>query len=336
MSSITINGVNSYSRFGALLVKRNISPPPIRTRFEEIPYLDGFIDLSRTDGKLHFSGRTLEYTFEFLETSVTELRSKLSAFESWLYSLPSGCEIYDEDIPNKYFVASLRECREDAEGRHCAVTVSFSAAPFMQSSSGTRTKLLSSFINVANGGAAVAVVVSGTSIRLAEMIRDSNSFYEHQFQANPSDKQAYLRLNPLSRVAECAGGVRLSSQLPLPNVTGKWSGGNAFWYYGEDDHEVLFTADRRIVNNPGESEYVPAVDLSELPDIQTGILAAAVSVPDLTHFKVESDAPVSVCVNGSKASADGFALSQGFNAIDIDGVDGEPYSLLYDSTSEVI
>lgn len=62
MSSITINGKNSYTDFGALLTSRSTPPPNIRDISATIPYRNGDICFTyQNGGKPTYDTRTLTY-----------------------------------------------------------------------------------------------------------------------------------------------------------------------------------------------------------------------------------------------------------------------------------
>lgn len=141
MSSITINGTNTWDDYGAIMTSKDVSPPEIKTITEELPYADGFIDFTRLDGKIHYKPRNLTYVFEFLESSKSLLTEITSSFINWLYSL-GECDIYDEDIEDWHFRGVMTSCKESVQGVVSKITVTFTAEPYMISNGGERIVLM--------------------------------------------------------------------------------------------------------------------------------------------------------------------------------------------------
>lgn len=129
MSSITINGKNSYKDFDALLTARSSPPPAIKDISVTIPYRSGDICFTyQNGGKPAYEARTLTYTFLFVGFPKQNLRKRVSEFESWI--LKAGeCIVYDSaDI--YYYKARPVSCKESEKGYRIEVTVTFKAQPY--------------------------------------------------------------------------------------------------------------------------------------------------------------------------------------------------------------
>ena len=127
MSSISINGRNTYDYYDALLTSRSTPPPKVKDISATIPYRDGDICFTYQNGKAAYDTRSLTYTFEFFENSTLKLRQKINDFENWLYN-SKICKITDEI--GETYTALLISYTEEWSGYHCKVKVQFTADPY--------------------------------------------------------------------------------------------------------------------------------------------------------------------------------------------------------------
>lgn len=129
MSSITINGKNSYTDFGALLTSRSTPPPSIRDISATIPYRNGDICFTyQNGGKPTYDTRTLTYKFVFMDCPKTALRKAVADFENWILSA-GECDLYD-DAEIYHYRARAISCTESEKGYHVEVTATFKAQPY--------------------------------------------------------------------------------------------------------------------------------------------------------------------------------------------------------------
>ena len=129
MSSITINGKNSYADFGALLTSRSTPPPSIRDISATIPYRNGDICFTyQNGGKPTYDTRTLTYKFVFMDCPKTALRKAVADFENWILSA-GECDLYD-DAEIYHYKARAISCTESEKGYHVEVTATFKAQPY--------------------------------------------------------------------------------------------------------------------------------------------------------------------------------------------------------------
>lgn len=129
MSSITINGKNSYTDFGALLTSRSTPPPNIRDISATIPYRNGDICFTyQNGGKPTYDTRTLTYKFVFMDCPKTALRKTVADFENWILSA-GECDLYD-DAEIYHYKARAISCAESEKGYHVEVTATFKAQPY--------------------------------------------------------------------------------------------------------------------------------------------------------------------------------------------------------------
>lgn len=159
---ITINGINTFADFGAMISSRNTGTPTKRNATVSVPFMSGFYDFSAIYGAVAFEDREIEYTFDLIG-SRSEVQASKTLLLDWL-SNAHDVDIYDTDMIGWHFHGSFEsaEWDEDDSGEKGSLTVTFICQPFIESDEFTMFQLEEGSNKVFNRGKPVNPMVSGT------------------------------------------------------------------------------------------------------------------------------------------------------------------------------
>ena len=92
-------GTGTYSSYGFYLHSEPVeNVGKIRTNFQSVPYFDGDYDFTRMDGRAHFDGTDLTYTFQrftTLDRDPNAIEGAAREFMRWLSGLANRT-LYDD------------------------------------------------------------------------------------------------------------------------------------------------------------------------------------------------------------------------------------------------
>ena len=326
MSAITINGINSYSDFNALLTEKEISPPEIRTTTVSVPYRDGEIDFTAFDGKVHYQSRTLVYKFELLETSKADLTEAVSNFVNWIYTI-YDCDIFDDDISGWHFHGSVSKCTSKESGNHATIEVRFRCDPYMKNSG--QTISIATFV----GGRSLGLYTDGTNTVYLDYSAHEPVQYQH--------------------ISVSSDGLSASVSLPMDVPAA---------YYSIHKMNGIITAVNcnaysEIIDEDGNCFYVRSVSTAPAPPLLsqfTLTLSRAIGSSSLEavrtpvclspkiyefdsfdDFQIICDGTPVITVNGNIIDNNNrFLIETGMNIINISNAENEQATLEYSTVRE--
>lgn len=332
MSGLTINDRNTWDDFGALLNSRDISPPEIQNITEEIPFVDGEIDFTYMDGKVHYKPRSLVYIFEFVEYPKTKLRNKVTAFENWIFSL-GVCNIYDEDVDGWYYIARPISCKESESGFTCKVTVTFTAAP-KRRKIGTIIMTVAEFTPAANtseyvwfyaGDRLYYNSIGSTDIFDIKNISADKKIITATINVTNWDK-GVAKIQVPSFIEQVL--ARIDGNILTPSITLD----SQYYYIVGSGHHVLsltFTAYSQVSISDVMAQYVTAVGFS------TGFIAN--TPPNPNNMMISSvDSLPQVNINGVVADTNNIELSDDITVMEISGAKNDRLKLIYDDVEYML
>ncbi|BDU81632.1 phage tail protein [Clostridium perfringens] len=126
---ITINDRHSYNDFGLTIKSKKIGNPKKKKIIEDVPFMNGVYDFSLLYGEQTYSERRLEYTFNFNEENKIEMNIKKMQVLEWL-AYEGKQPLYDDAIPDFYFLAEVEENDFDEVGCYGELKVVFNAYPY--------------------------------------------------------------------------------------------------------------------------------------------------------------------------------------------------------------
>ena len=129
MRGISFNNKHSIKDFNLYVSELDISPPAKNKIKETIPFMNGSYDFSELYGGNTFKERSIKYTFELLEDSPLKLNILKTKVENWLLGC-GQCQLYDDSIPDFYFLAECININESDDRYKSVLDVEFIAYPF--------------------------------------------------------------------------------------------------------------------------------------------------------------------------------------------------------------
>ena len=94
---ISINGIDSLADMGVLICKDTQTDGiAAKSITEDMPYVDGVIDMSLLRGKIYYEPRTLSYKFKIAAATPTAYTAKLTQLKNWLNGA-GKCAIVDSN-----------------------------------------------------------------------------------------------------------------------------------------------------------------------------------------------------------------------------------------------
>ena len=150
LRNITYNGKNSLTDYGILITtdSTNVENLNTKTITENVPYIQGNIDMSRYKGVLYYEPRVLVYRFKVFGEDREDLKEKTQDVLAWLNS-SGNYQIIDSDYGSDY---AFQNCNlksiESEPGEYTSVeysyiTATFEAAPYMINVGAVNDKILS-------------------------------------------------------------------------------------------------------------------------------------------------------------------------------------------------
>ena len=124
MRGISFNNKHSIKDFNLYVSELDISPPAKNKIKETIPFMNGSYDFSELYGGNTFKERSIKYTFELLEDSPLKLNILKTKVENWLLGC-GQCQLYDDSIPDFYFLAECININESYDRYKSVFDVEF-------------------------------------------------------------------------------------------------------------------------------------------------------------------------------------------------------------------
>lgn len=157
---IRINGLHSQTDFDLSIKARNIGLPSKKTIRQTVPFMNGYYDFGALNGSPNWDERSIQYTFELIADTPTELESYVERVLDWLCNVHDA-DIFDDTMPNYHWHGSYESCAPtwDDSGMQCILAVTFTVHPFKISSVPTVITMTAGSYTVKNHGMAVAPIV---------------------------------------------------------------------------------------------------------------------------------------------------------------------------------
>ena len=106
MYGITYNNKHSFNDLGLTVLNTRVIETPSKIKITEtIPFMNGSYDFSNLYGGNCYAERKLEYEFLIKANNSMELEFKRMNVENWLLSSNSKTKLFDDNIPNYYYLA---------------------------------------------------------------------------------------------------------------------------------------------------------------------------------------------------------------------------------------
>lgn len=107
MNGITINGQHSWYNFHAMPAGIEYEYPKRQRVTEQVAFSNIEYDFSVLFGSPVYNKRNVKYKFKFAKGDTGENFIDLDRFVVFLYSLPDGIKIYDDETPNYYWLGRM-------------------------------------------------------------------------------------------------------------------------------------------------------------------------------------------------------------------------------------
>jgi len=131
MFGTTFNSLHSYEDFGFRVTMRIIGTPSKIKVIERIPHSNQIFDFSTISGGQEYTERELTYRYNFDHENKIALDSNMTAFINHLFQPQNQVVFRDDNIPNYFFLAEVRDSIDDFERRfRKTLTVTYTCYPF--------------------------------------------------------------------------------------------------------------------------------------------------------------------------------------------------------------
>ena len=136
MYGIEFNGKHSYRDFGITIADKNIGYPEKEKIKVKVPFSNVEYDFSEIYGEQTYTNRQLTFSFNVLKkhkvSTTTEINTLETALTNWLMNSNGKQRLYDDSMPNYYYLAEVEGGLNFDELRNSGkLTVEFTAYPFM-------------------------------------------------------------------------------------------------------------------------------------------------------------------------------------------------------------
>ena len=146
MYGITYNNKHSFNDLGLTVLNTRVIETPSKIKITEtIPFMNGSYDFSNLYGGNCYTERKLEYEFLIKANNSMELEFKRMSVENWLLSSNSKTKLFDDNIPNYYYLAECESIDFEDLNNMGKLKAYFIAYPFKISEAYEGNNLWDSF-----------------------------------------------------------------------------------------------------------------------------------------------------------------------------------------------